>query len=370
LACFLRERFAELISGAVSEMRMPNCRRAIILCGAVVLSSHVAAAATFIRRETDQGAEIFLQGDIAREDADSLETLFRRVQEEGSSVQSVRLNSPGGNLLGAIALAKFIRSHAETSTAVDSGSICASACFLAFSAGSQKFANYNAWVGIHGVADGLGKTSDETEAATRAMAHISNEFGVPTEITDKMIATPPADMAWLTPDELRRMGVVMTGKPSLTPKPPSDSAPAETEPGAVGAARDAADRGDFITAVRLWRLMAERGHAASQYNLGEMYYAGQGVAQDYSEAVKWYQRAAEQGIPAAQLNVGVAYALGRGIPRDLEKAYMWLSLAMVGYATEKERAQATQARDLVSTHMTTQEISAAKRLTGGWTRSR
>jgi len=348
---------------------MPHRGSAIILITAIFIGSS-AAAATLTRLSTGRGAEIVLKGDIAREDAEALENLMRAINEEGQPVRALRLDSPGGNLLGAIALARFIRSHAEMSTTVGSGSVCASACFLAFSAGSRKFADYNSFVGVHGVADGHGGVSEETEAATRMMARIGNEFGVPPEITGKIIATPPDEIAWLTPDDLRQMGATMIGRPA--PRR-ADAGSGVADMARVSAplylaqsAAAAADRGDYDTAIRLWRQLAARAHGPSQYNLGEMYYAGRGVAQDYGEAAKWYQRAAEQGIPAAQLDVGVAYALGRGVPKDLRKAYMWLSVAALTYTTAGERSQAAKARDLVSAHMTADEIAAAKRLSDEW----
>ena len=52
---------------------------------------------------------------------------------------------------------------------------------------------------------------------------------------------------------------------------------------------------DYAEAVKWYRLAAEQGYAAAQYNLGVMYDNGQGVPQDYAEAVKWYRLAAEQG---------------------------------------------------------------------------
>jgi TPR repeat protein len=52
--------------------------------------------------------------------------------------------------------------------------------------------------------------------------------------------------------------------------------------------------GDYATALRLWRPLAEQDDADAQNNLGLMYRNGQGVPQDYAEAVKWYRLAAEQ----------------------------------------------------------------------------
>ncbi len=47
-------------------------------------------------------------------------------------------------------------------------------------------------------------------------------------------------------------------------------------------------RGDYATAVREWRPLAEQGNASAQYNLGLMYDKGQGVPQDYAEIIRFY----------------------------------------------------------------------------------
>ena len=44
--------------------------------------------------------------------------------------------------------------------------------------------------------------------------------------------------------------------------------------------------GDYATALRILRPLAEQGNAAAQVNLGSMYAHGQGVTLDYREAVK------------------------------------------------------------------------------------
>jgi TPR repeat protein len=61
----------------------------------------------------------------------------------------------------------------------------------------------------------------------------------------------------------------------------------------------AAERGDYATAYRLWRPLAEQGDAEAQYKLGTMYDIGHGVPQDYVEAHKWYSLAAAAGEPSA-----------------------------------------------------------------------
>ncbi len=58
-------------------------------------------------------------------------------------------------------------------------------------------------------------------------------------------------------------------------------------------------RGDYATALREFRSLAERGDTYAQFILGFMYTQGQGVTQDYAQAAKWYRKAADQGDPFA-----------------------------------------------------------------------
>ena len=59
------------------------------------------------------------------------------------------------------------------------------------------------------------------------------------------------------------------------------------------------NRGDYATALPIFRSYATEGDAAGQVNLGVMYTNGRGVTQDDAEAVRWYRKAADQGIAKA-----------------------------------------------------------------------
>ena len=73
------------------------------------------------------------------------------------------------------------------------------------------------------------------------------------------------------------------------------------------------ERGDYATALREFRPLADQGDAAAQYNLGIMYSEGRGVQQGDAEAVRWFRKAADQGNADAQHNLGVMYEKGRGV---------------------------------------------------------
>jgi len=86
-------------------------------------------------------------------------------------------------------------------------------------------------------------------------------------------------------------------------------------------------RGDYTTALRLLRPLADKGDAKAQFSLGVMYDKGQGVTQDYTEALNWYHRAAEQGDAKAQFNLGAMYENGQGVPPDHTQAVKWFRKA-------------------------------------------
>ena len=76
-------------------------------------------------------------------------------------------------------------------------------------------------------------------------------------------------------------------------------------------------------------MAADQGFAPAEFMMGEMYFAGHGVAQDYHSASRWYSKAAEQGHPVAQHVLGWLYGEGRGIPQDLVRAHMWLNIVAI-----------------------------------------
>jgi len=90
---------------------------------------------------------------------------------------------------------------------------------------------------------------------------------------------------------------------------------------------DAYDRGDYETALKEFRPLAEQGDALAQFNMGVMFAKGQGVSQYYQEAVRWYRKAAERGHASAQFNLGLMYYKGQGLAQEYQEAAKWFRLA-------------------------------------------
>lgn len=84
---------------------------------------------------------------------------------------------------------------------------------------------------------------------------------------------------------------------------------------------------DYAEAVKWHRKAAEQGNARAQNSLGIMYRLGQGVTKDYKEAVKWFRKATEQGNADGQYNLGTMYHFGNGVPLDFDEAIKWFRKA-------------------------------------------
>jgi len=156
-------------------------------------------------------------------------------------------------------------------------------------------------------------------------------------------------------------------------------------------------RGDYATALKEWRPLAEQGDAAAQLNLGFMYRLGQGVPQDYKEALRWFRLAAAQGVAMAQHHLGWKYETGEGVPQDDTEAVQWYRLAAaqgwamgqnsLGVMYENGRGvpqddvqalmwfnlaaaqgnqHARKARDIVAKKMTPAQLAKAQRLARKW----
>lgn len=84
---------------------------------------------------------------------------------------------------------------------------------------------------------------------------------------------------------------------------------------------------DFAAAHAWYEGAASRGHLGAINNLGGLYEMGRGVPQSYEEAANKYAIAAKYGLPDAQYNLGVLYESSKGLPNDPLQAYLWYSLA-------------------------------------------
>ena len=160
---------------------------------------------------------------------------------------------------------------------------------------------------------------------------------------------------------------------------------------------EAANKGDFATALKEWQPLADLGNPQAQFNLGLMYSNGRGVPHDNAKAVHWFRKSAEQGKADAQNSLGWAYTHGAGILQDFVQAanwfkksarqgaaygqrglgclyrdgkgvpqnpilaYSWLNLASAG-----GHPSAARERDIVARTLTAAELQQGQQLASSW----
>ena len=84
---------------------------------------------------------------------------------------------------------------------------------------------------------------------------------------------------------------------------------------------------DYSEALKWYEKAAEAGSNDAMNNIGMMYNYGRGVKQDYKNAMDWYNKAADNGNNDAIYNIGVLYEFGRGVTQDYKKAMKWYEKA-------------------------------------------
>ena len=120
---------------------------------------------------------------------------------------------------------------------------------------------------------------------------------------------------------------------------------------------------NFEESVKWYKLSAEQGNADAQNNLATMYAEGEGVQKDAHKARQLYERAAHQGIFDAPNNLSTMYLQGAGITRNYIRAYMWFHLGEM----KGDRA-AKKNRAFVETKMNSEEIIEANKQVEEWIR--
>jgi len=114
---------------------------------------------------------------------------------------------------------------------------------------------------------------------------------------------------------------------------------------------------DFDQAFRWTVAAADQGHTQAQFNLGALYYQGQGTSRDREAALEWYTKAGNADYAPAQYNIGEMYFRGDGIRRDLVRAHAWISRAI-----ENEHQTAGELLEEIEADMSETQLSEARRL--------
>lgn len=61
-------------------------------------------------------------------------------------------------------------------------------------------------------------------------------------------------------------------------------------------------------------------NASALFNIGQAYYYGEGVGQDYNKAFAWYVKSANQDYSLAKIQLAEMYFSGQAVPKNVKKA--------------------------------------------------
>lgn len=116
-----------------------------------------------------------------------------------------------------------------------------------------------------------------------------------------------------------------SSKPALQAEPVTQ--PVQSEESLYNQGLKLVNEQNYSGALPLLKQAAEKGHAEAQYQLGNLYYMGNGTVKSAEEAVKWYRKAAEAGNKDSQWRLGYCYQFGDGVHKSLEEAKRWYQKA-------------------------------------------
>lgn len=137
------------------------------------------------------------------------------IEARGEYVRTIGLNSPGGALDDAMAMADLIRERG-ISTEIADGALCASSCPLLFAGGLTRTAAPKAAVGVHQFYAATRTTTDPAQAMADAQAttaRISRHLArmdVDPALWLHALDTPPRALYYFTPGELSAYRLVTT----------------------------------------------------------------------------------------------------------------------------------------------------------------
>lgn len=150
------------------------------------------------------GGVLTATGSIAPGTAARLEA---ELAARGEYVKTVSLNSPGGALDDAMAMAKAVRQRGLTTEVAD-GALCASSCPLLFAGGKKRLASEKAVIGVHQFYAASAAPTEPAQAMADAQAttarisrHLT-EMGVDPALWLHALDTPPRALYYFTPKEL------------------------------------------------------------------------------------------------------------------------------------------------------------------------
>lgn len=158
------------------------------------------------------GGVLSAEGSI---DPGSASRFTAEIEARGEYVKTISLNSPGGALDDAMAMAKLVRGKG-IATQIADGAICASSCPLLFAGGLTRTAGSKAAVGVHQfyaasqTPTAPAQAMSDAQATTARISRHLIEMGVDPSLWLHALDTPPQALYYFSPEELAKYQLITT----------------------------------------------------------------------------------------------------------------------------------------------------------------
>ena len=167
-----------------------------------------------LRFELQAGGTMAVEGSI---DPGASERFAAEMEARGEYVTTISLNSPGGSLDDAMAMARLIRER-SIGVEVADGALCASSCPLVLAGGTVRQVGDKAAVGLHQFYSAMDTTglnpaqamSDAQATAARISRYLA-EMGVDPALWLHALDTPPQALYYLSREEMQSYRLVTDG---------------------------------------------------------------------------------------------------------------------------------------------------------------
>ncbi|EMS1065605.1 ATP-dependent Clp protease proteolytic subunit [Providencia stuartii] len=285
-------------------------RKLVLLLLFIGTSSFAADISPYIN--LSGGVNIQISGSIEDKDDLKLASILSEMQDRGLNLEYVIVNSPGGNVTTAINMAFAINSKKANTVIVENG-ICASACFLMFVAGNERFIFQNATVGVHQISY-AGQSNLTTKGLSLEMSDIYDFFHVPESISYRMLKTSPSDLYQLTEADKKNFDKIekinsrkfTVINPSMIEKDLSSQKPIDIYTLALSYYLGYGNNKDLKKALDYFKLAGDKGSPEALHKLGVMYYQGIYVKQDTTMGEKYWREASRLGHMPSKVNLAVS----------------------------------------------------------------
>jgi hypothetical protein len=172
----------------------------LLVCGAAAfIAASSAHAMDYSYRVFGKQIVIDATGEIGMDEASRLSNWLSTQRWGHRRAYTIVFDSPGGDMYGGVQIAAIVARHG-LNTGVAHGGECASACVMAWAAGVHKSTATDARIGVHMARDGDYQIASD---ATLFYARFVKQTGAPASVVAGLVSTPPQEVYWLSPAELR-----------------------------------------------------------------------------------------------------------------------------------------------------------------------